>query len=110
MQGGYIITITVEEGPQYTVGSVDVDSHIPNVDSAEPARRSCGSSPGQIYNGDLVEKTTESLTKEILRRGYAFSQVRPRGDRDPATRTVRIVFVGRRRPARLHRAYRHPRQ
>ncbi len=26
-QGGYIITITVEEGPQYVVGSVTVDSH-----------------------------------------------------------------------------------
>ena len=92
VQGGYIVTITVEEGPQYTVGSVDVDSHIPNVDSAG-LRPFLRLSPGQIYNGDLVEKTTESLTKEILRRGYAFSQVRPRGDRDPATRTVRIVFV-----------------
>ena len=90
--GGYIVTITVEEGPQYTVGSVDVDSHIANVDSAG-LRPFLRLSVGQTYNGDLVEKTTESLTKEILRRGYAFSQVRPRGDRDPATRTVRIVFV-----------------
>ena len=91
-QGGYIITITVEEGPQYTIGSVDVDSHIANVDSAA-LRSFLRLSVGQIYNGDLVEKTTDALTKEILRRGYAFSQVRPRGDRDPATRTVRIVFV-----------------
>ena len=91
-QGGYIITITVEEGPQYTIGSVDVDSHIANVDNAS-LRGFLRLAPGQIYNGDLVEKTTEALTKEILRRGYAFSQVRPRGDRDPATRTVRILFT-----------------
>jgi outer membrane protein insertion porin family len=91
-QGGYVITITVEEGPQYTIGSVDVDSHIANVDSAA-LRNFLRLSPGQIYNGDMVEKTTDALTKEIMRRGYAFSQVRPRGDRDPATRTVRIVFV-----------------
>ncbi len=48
---------------------------------------------GQTYNGDLVEKSTLALTKEIGRRGYAFSQVHPRGDRDPATRTVKIAFV-----------------
>ncbi len=28
-----------------------------------------------------------------MRRGYAFSQVRPRGDRDPATRTFALAFV-----------------
>ena len=33
------------------------------------------------------------MTREINRRGFAFSQVRPRGDRDPATRTVAIVFT-----------------
>ena len=29
---GYIITITMDEGPQYHVSGVTVDSHIPNVD------------------------------------------------------------------------------
>ena len=33
------------------------------------------------------------MTKEVQKRGYAFSQVRPRGDRDPANRTVALVFV-----------------
>jgi outer membrane protein insertion porin family len=41
----------------------------------------------------MVEKTTEALTKEVAKRGYAFSQVKPRGDRDPATHTVAIAFV-----------------
>ncbi|WP_158808292.1 outer membrane protein assembly factor BamA [Beijerinckia sp. L45] len=91
-QGGYIITITVEEGPQYIVGSVTVDSHnaaLPN-DSLLPMVRFHN---GDVYNGDLVEKTVEAMTREVNRRGYAFSQVKPRGDRDPATRTVAIVFT-----------------
>jgi outer membrane protein insertion porin family len=91
-QGGYIITITVEEGPQYVVGSVTVDSHnaaLPN-DSLLPLVRFRN---GDVYNGDLVEKTVESMTREVNRRGYAFSQVKPRGDRDPSTRTVAIVFT-----------------
>ncbi len=90
--GGYVITITVEEGPQYTVASVDVESHLPALDAAS-LRPFLRLSAGQIYNGDLVEKTTDALTKEVTTHGYAFSQVRPRGDRDPTTRTVAIVFV-----------------
>jgi outer membrane protein insertion porin family len=91
-QKGYIITITVEEGVQYSVASVDIESHIANIDGAllRPFLRM---GAGQTYDGDLVEKTTQSLTRELGRRGYVFSQVHPRGDRDPATRTVRIAFV-----------------
>ena len=91
-QAGYIITITVEEGPQYVVGSVSVESHVAALsnESLNPLIRF---RRGDVYNGDLVEKTVESLTREVNRRGYAFSQVKPRGDRDPATRTVAIVFT-----------------
>ena len=89
--GGYIITITVEEGPQYRVGSLNVDSRNPNIPNATllPLVRL---KVGEIYNGDLVEKTVETMTREVNRRGFAFSQVKPRGDRDPTTRTVSIVF------------------
>ncbi len=91
-QGGYIITITVEEGVQYTVASANVDSHFPNIDSAslQPLVRI---SAGDTYNGDMVQKTVDALTKELGKKGYPFTQVRPRGDRDPASRTVSIVFV-----------------
>ena len=91
-QGGYIITITIEEGPQFRVASVGVQSHLPDVPDASLAPIVM-ISPGDIYNGDLVEKTVERLTKEVNRRGYAFSQVRPRGDRDQATQTVTVNFV-----------------
>ena len=91
-QKGYIITITVEEGVQYRVASTEIESHIAGIDgtSLHSALRVV---PGQIYNGDLVQKTTEAITIELGKRGYVFSQVHPRGDRDPAARTVRIVFV-----------------
>jgi outer membrane protein insertion porin family len=91
-QGGYIITITVEEGPQYRVGSVDIESRLPDIDP-KTLRPLLRIEPGQIYNGDMVEKTVDNLTKEIGKYGFAFTQVRPRGDRDPATRTVTIAFV-----------------
>lgn len=91
-QKGYIITITVEEGLQYRVASTEIESHIAGIDGAS-LRSTMRVVPGQIYNGDLVQKTTEAITLELDKRGYVFSQVHPRGDRDQATRTVRIVFV-----------------
>jgi outer membrane protein insertion porin family len=91
-QAGYVLTITVEEGVQYRVRSVDIDSHLPEV-GADSLRGYLRIHEGETYNGDMVEKSTEAMTKELGHRGYVFSQVRPRGDRDPSTQTVSIVFV-----------------
>ncbi len=90
--GGYVVTITVEEGPVYHVGSVSVESHINGVSDAS-LQSSLEVHAGDVYNGDAVQNTTVRLTKEVQKLGYAFSQVRPRGDKDPATQTVSIVFV-----------------
>ncbi|MDX7140892.1 POTRA domain-containing protein, partial [Enterobacter hormaechei] len=46
-RGGYVITIAVEEGRQYRVGSVQVESRIPDVSEAE-LRRQVRTSPGQV--------------------------------------------------------------
>ena len=91
-KGGYVVTITVEEGPQYKIGAVTVDSHNPALPNATllPFVRF---GVGDTYNGDLVQKSVELMTREVNRRGFAFSQVKPRGDRDPTTRTVSIVFT-----------------
>ena len=91
-QQGYIITIVVEEGPQYRVGSVDIESHLPDID-ANAMRDELRLSAGDIYNGDAVEKTVEALTREAAKKGYAFTQARPRGERNPAAQTVSIRFV-----------------
>lgn len=73
---GYNINIAVDEGQPYTVASVTVDSRLPDVNGADltPQLRF---EAGDVYDGDLVEKTVESLTREVGRRGYAFAQVRP---------------------------------
>ena len=91
-KNGYVVTISVEEGPKYTVGSVSVDSRVAALSNAS-LQRFIRLSVGDTYNGDLVEKTVEAMTREVNRRGYAFSQVKPRGDRDPNSRKVSIVFT-----------------
>jgi outer membrane protein insertion porin family len=90
--GGYVITIVIEEGPQFHVGSVDIESHLPDINGAD-LNDKLRLAPGDIYNGDAVEKTVEALTREAARKGYAFTQARPRGERDQAAQTVSIHFV-----------------
>lgn len=88
----FTVTIEIEEGPQYRVGSVDVESNIRDVDAAT-LRRSVRTQPGAVYNVELVDKSLEDVTLEVARRGYAFATVRPRGERDPSTLTVNLVYV-----------------
>jgi outer membrane protein insertion porin family len=90
--GGYIITIALEEGQQYRVGDVRVDSRIPDVD-ANALRGQVRTGTGQVYNAEAVEKTLTGMTTEVARRGYAFAQVRPAGQRDPASGTINLAYV-----------------
>ncbi|MGA8612137.1 MAG: outer membrane protein assembly factor BamA [Xanthobacteraceae bacterium] len=89
---GFIITFTIEEGPQYHFGAIDIQSNVRAVDG-NSLRSTLLTHKGDVYNGEAVEKTVEDLTVEMARRGYPFGTVRPRGDRNPQTRTVGVTFV-----------------
>ncbi len=89
---GFIVTFTIEEGALYHFGTVDIQSNVRAVDG-QSLRSSLLMGPGQIYNGEAIEKTVENMTIELARRGYPFGTVRPRGDRNPTAHTVGVVLV-----------------
>ena len=89
---GFLITFTIEEGPLYHFGAVDVQSNVRAVDP-QTLRSVLRMRQGDIYNGEAIEKTVEDVTIEVARRGYPFANVRPRGDRNPQTRTINVAFV-----------------
>lgn len=91
-KGGWVIDVTIDEGPQYKVGNVAVDSQLSDIDSAT-MQRLLATSAGDTYNAEAVEKSLVSLTTEVSRRGHPFAQVRPRGDRDAAGRLIGITYV-----------------
>jgi outer membrane protein insertion porin family len=88
----FTITIEIEEGPQYRIGSVDVQSNIRDVDAAT-LRGALKTREGNVYNVELVDKSLEDVTLEVARRGYPFATVRPRGERDASTLRVNLVYV-----------------
>ncbi len=89
---GFVVTFTIEEGPVYHFGTVDIQSNVRAVDP-QTLRSVLVMRGGDTYNGEAIEKTVEGVTVEVARRGYPFATVRPRGDRDPQTRTINVVFV-----------------
>ena len=89
---GFIVTFTIDEGSQYRVGTVDVISNVRAIDPGV-LRGQIKLSPGSVYNADLVEKSVEAMTIQAARQGYAFANVRPRGDRNFETKTINLAFV-----------------
>ena len=89
---GYVITITMDEGPQYHVSSVNVNSHIPQVNGPALVNQ-VALRPGDVYDASAVDKSVTAITRSVASQGYAFSQVRPQGSRDEANHTIALDFV-----------------
>ena len=91
-RNGCILTFTIEEGDRYNFGAIDIQSGVRDVDPSV-LRSKLRFSSGQTYNAEALEKSVEEMTIEMSKRGYAFAQVRPRGDRNLETRSIAITFV-----------------
>ena len=89
---GFVVTYTIDEGSQYRVGTVDVISNVRAIDPAS-LRAQIKLSAGNVYNADLVEKSVEAMTIAAAKNGYAFANVRPRGDRNFEAKTINVAFV-----------------
>lgn len=89
---GFFITFSLEEGPRYSFGAVELDVALKTL-NANALRAKIGSKRGEIYNVELAEKDVEALTLAAAQMGEPFAQVRPRVTRDPAQRTISITYV-----------------
>jgi outer membrane protein insertion porin family len=89
---GFVITFTIDEGQQYHFGAVNIVSNVPEV-PPESLRYKLRVESGKVYNADAIEKSVEDTSIEVARRGFPFSTVRPRGERNTETRTVDVTFV-----------------
>jgi outer membrane protein insertion porin family len=89
---GFVVTFIIEEGEQYRIGSVEVQSTVRSMDPT-PLRYKVRTYVGDVYNAEAVEKSVEEMTIEAARQGYAFATVTPRATRDNQNRTVHLVFT-----------------
>ena len=87
----FFVTFTINEGEKYRVGTVRVESKLPRV-TGEELRPLVPIEPGDTYDGDQVEKTSQALQDTVQTRGFAFVDVKPEIARDRAKKTVDLVF------------------
>ncbi|MEM9014326.1 MAG: outer membrane protein assembly factor BamA [Pseudomonadota bacterium] len=87
----FFITFTVDEGPQYTVGEVDVKTSLAKLDD-EVLERFVPIRSGQTFDAERMEKAVETITFATGATGYAFVDVQPRLTRHEESKTIDITF------------------
>lgn len=87
----FFITITVNEGERYRFGKIDIDSVLLDVDPEE-FRSLITTKEGEIYDAREVERTIEDLSLAAAGKGFAFAEVRPRGEQAEGRR-INVTYA-----------------
>jgi outer membrane protein insertion porin family len=87
----FFITITVEEGPQFEFGRVDVRTTLAKI-PGEQLERSIPVRSGEPFNSELIERSEEAITYATGIAGYAFVGVNPQLSVNRETQTVDVTF------------------
>ena len=87
----FFITFTLEEGPRYEFGKIELDIRLRDLDS-EDLWDEVVIDPGDWYDAQEVDKTIDRLTNKVGLLGHPFVDVRPRVIRDRENRTIAVTF------------------
>jgi outer membrane protein insertion porin family len=87
-----LVTFTLDEGPQYRVGKVGLDSNLKTVDTValHPVLRT---QSGDIYDADAVDKTAEDMAIQLAKNGEPFADVVPHIERKPSRQVIDLVYT-----------------
>ncbi|MEO1643167.1 MAG: outer membrane protein assembly factor BamA, partial [Pseudomonadota bacterium] len=88
----FYITYSIEEGEQYTFGEVSVQTELDKLNE-ELLLRIVPFQDGDLFRGDAIEDTIDSLTFAAGIAGYAFVDITPRLEADPETNKVNVTFA-----------------
>jgi outer membrane protein insertion porin family len=84
------ITISVEEGPQYRLGKVDVTGDL--LESKEFFLDRVSVKPGEVFNRSKLSDDLQKLTDWYKDKGFAYVNASPSTPINEKTKTVDVVF------------------
>ena len=90
-KNGFNVSYVLEEGGSYKFGKLTVETDLKRL-NPDVLRRILPIREGQLYQDDMVEKSTDALTFSAGAAGFAFVDVRPRYTPNPKTHTVDVNF------------------
>lgn len=88
----FYVTYTIDEGEVYTFGEVKVETALDKL-NADALTRAVPFKDGDLFRGDAIEDTIDTLTYAAGIAGYAFVDVTPRLERDTETNKVNVTFA-----------------
>jgi outer membrane protein insertion porin family len=89
---GVVVTFTIDEGPQYRFGQVDIISNVKFVDAAN-LRSYLRTRSGDSYDAGAIDKTVEDLAMALAKSGAPFATALPRSERLPDSHLVNLVYT-----------------
>jgi len=91
-QKDFYITMTIDEGRQYDFGVVKVETALEKL-NANALRAAVPIKEGDLFKGNLIETTIDTLTYAAGIAGYAFVDIRPQLDVNPDTGRIDVTFA-----------------
>ncbi len=92
----FIITYTIDEGPRYRYGTVEITSEIPGLDATSVAAGIL-TDEGDWYNSAEIEASTQAISRLAQSQNFPFADVRIIEEKDQAGAVVDLfieVFDG----------------
>ena len=90
-KNGFVITYTLDEGPEYKFGKVTVETELQKLNK-DVLQQLLPIQSGQIYEDERIEQATDTLTFAAGAAGFAFVDVRPRYTPNRETKTIDVTF------------------
>lgn len=86
----FYLTFTVDEGPRYRFGDIDVESTLP--ETQEALREHLVTRSGDYYNANDVESSIDEIIEALGDKGFAFVEVDPVLERDEAKQIIHLTY------------------
>ncbi|MFD1943920.1 outer membrane protein assembly factor BamA [Paradevosia shaoguanensis] len=91
-RNAYFINFTINEGERYAFGNVGIETSIPGLNT-NSLKGTVKTGQGSRYSYVDLQKTVEQMALDATDQGYSFADVRPRLDRDPASKTFNVTYL-----------------
>ena len=90
-RSAFFITYTINEGERYSVSKTGLNVTLKGV-TAESLESFLPLDVGDWYDGDAVDRATNTLAEELQGRGYPHVDVKPRVQRDREKHTIEVMY------------------
>jgi outer membrane protein insertion porin family len=88
----YNVQFTLDEGQKYKYGDISINSSVEGI-KADDLKSLIITRKGATYQAEDLQKSINAISKRVEEAGYPFARVTPRGNRNPADRTVAVEYL-----------------